>query len=164
MADERTFKSNFESLNRFGALHSLDSENNVTAQINGFSFSKKINQPKRPTAYNELNQMHIDADTDHLLLGDSMMAHAVIVPILEYEGGKVANLAVSGLNMCQQMKWLTEQPQIDSIKKVTGHIGITSCYYGPVSAQVWEKLIATLTHKFPSASVQNDVLIYTSHQ
>ncbi|KAK7492432.1 hypothetical protein BaRGS_00016305 [Batillaria attramentaria] len=73
---------------------------------------------------------------------------------MSVDGETVQNISVSGLRVENVITWLSALSPLPNIDRVTVHIGINSCWNGPVRKQAWLNLFRLIKSAFPAAVLQ----------
>ncbi|KAK7490774.1 hypothetical protein BaRGS_00018003 [Batillaria attramentaria] len=114
--------------------------------------------PDRSSPLDKLSNTKIHHDVNSLLIGDSVTQH---IDEKKMSVGDVLlqNISVSGLRVEHLMTWLATQSPVSHITHVTVHVGINSCWSGPVTKQTWLKLVRLLQRVFPEANLQMSSIV-----
>ncbi|KAK7481916.1 hypothetical protein BaRGS_00026824 [Batillaria attramentaria] len=115
--------------------------------------------PDRFSPLDKLSNTKIHHDVNSLLIGDSVTQY---IDEKKMSVGDVLlqNISVSGLRVEHLMKWLATQSPVSHITHVTVHVGINSCWSGPVTKQTWRlKLVRLLQRVFPEANLQMSSIV-----
>ncbi|KAK7460784.1 hypothetical protein BaRGS_00038805 [Batillaria attramentaria] len=110
------------------------------------------------TPYDKLYAQDLRADTNTLLLGDSVLRR-VDEKKMSVSGAVVQSLWASGLQVSHLEQWLGKRSPVSTVTHVTTHVGINSCKDGPVTEYTWTNLLGLLTKAFPRATLQASSII-----
>ena len=106
----------------------------------------------RPTPFDKLRNMKVNARTDALLIGDSVVRY-VNTQRLGIRQLNLSKICIPGMCTNDLYRWLESQHPHPNIKALVVHVGLNDCPSGPVPEDFWRDLISQCEHVFPNANI-----------
>ena len=107
---------------------------------------------KKSTPLHRLSLCHVDINTTHLLLGDSVVSPlktSLLFPQTAHQ-----NISVAGLKVEDIHRWLISKSPNRNIKFIIMHVGVNTCKYTSVPESAWTKVIQETKRAFPNATLK----------
>ena len=135
-----------------------DDLTSVTSNPPGHSQSHAA-PSRRPTPADNLARRRVLEETDHLIVGDSILRRMSGRKMVCRRDERVQIISVSGMSAKDLLEWLTGQPEAPHVRVVTFHVGINDCKRGEVTSRMWDDLIKQCRRTFPGARLQASTVL-----
>ncbi|KAK7474556.1 hypothetical protein BaRGS_00034201, partial [Batillaria attramentaria] len=113
---------------------------------------------KQSSPLDRLRAIKIRPHINSLIIGDSVTQY-LDERRMSVDGETVQNISVSGLRVENVITWLSALSPLPNIDRVTVHIGINSCWNGPIRKQAWLNLFRLIKSVFPAAVLQMSSIV-----